>query len=422
MPHPRPKTLSYLSPTLHLTNEVARRFVLGRQGLRPGRRWSGKAGAAEAMRACEFTQLDPLRPVARSHDLMLHSRVVDYREGMFEELTYKDRLFFDWGGWLAAMPMDELPYWRVIMERTAVGRWGTAFAAEQQPVIERVRDALQERGPLMNRDFEAGKSFEGAYRSTKDTGLELYYLWIKGEVMTYDRRRFERVYHLRKAVAPANLAHVADEQEAERHIALKEIAWFGFTKPNAVVGGLRRKLDPTEVQGFIAGLVGEGLIVRTTVEGEKGDRFVLAEDLPTIEALAAETVPDVWSPIGATTEEETTFLAPLDVVGARGRAKPLFNFEYVWEVYKPAHLRRWGYYTMPIPYRDQLVGRIEPRLNRKSATLAIAGLWLDDEGLAGDAAFGTALARGVKRMATFAGAKAIDASGVGDMRLRKRVG
>jgi uncharacterized protein YcaQ len=42
------------------------------------------------------------------------------------------------------------------------------------------------------------------------------------------------------------------------------------------------------------------------------------------------------------------FLAPLDIVSARGRAQQLFDFEYVWEVYKPAHRRRWGYYVLPI--------------------------------------------------------------------------
>ena len=54
-------------------------------------------------------------------------------------------------------------------------------------------------------------------------------------------------------------------------------------------------------------------------------------------------------PLETTTDEEATFLSPLDPVSARGRAKPLFGFDYVWEVYKPAHLRRWGYYVLPDP-------------------------------------------------------------------------
>src|SRR5471032_2004238 len=92
---------------LAVSAQTARRFVLGRQGLWPGRRWKGKTGTRPAMIACEHLHLDPLVIVARSHDLALHSRVVGYRPEFFDTLTYGDRLFFDWGGWLAVRPMAE---------------------------------------------------------------------------------------------------------------------------------------------------------------------------------------------------------------------------------------------------------------------------------------------------------------------------
>src|SRR5512141_2349926 len=101
--------------------ETARRYILGKQGLWPGRRWRGIRGTEQAMRAMEYLQLDPLQIVARSHDIKLYSRVLDYKPGMWEGLTYKQRKFFDWGGWLAVRPMDELPHWRVIMRRELEG-------------------------------------------------------------------------------------------------------------------------------------------------------------------------------------------------------------------------------------------------------------------------------------------------------------
>ena len=74
-------------------------------------------GTEQAMRAMEYLQLDPLQIIARSQDIKLHSRVLDYTPGMWEDLTYEQRKFFDWGGWLAVRPMDELPHWRVVMRR-----------------------------------------------------------------------------------------------------------------------------------------------------------------------------------------------------------------------------------------------------------------------------------------------------------------
>ena len=102
---------------LEISAVTARRYVMGRQGLWPGRRWQGLDGAGAAMRAMEDLQLDPLVVVARAHDLMLHSRVVDYAIGDWATLTYERREFFEWGGWLAVRPMEELPYFRVVMRR-----------------------------------------------------------------------------------------------------------------------------------------------------------------------------------------------------------------------------------------------------------------------------------------------------------------
>ena len=91
-------------------------------------------------------------------------------------------------------------------------------------------------------------------------------------------------------------------------------------------------------------------------------------------------MPAAWAPLETTTEEEATFLSPLDPVSARGRAKPLFGFDYIWEVYKPVEKRSFGYYTMPILWGDRLVGRFDPKLDRTTGTLVINGLWLEDDG------------------------------------------
>ena len=134
---------------------TARRFILGKQGLWPGRRWRGPKGTAQVMRAIEYLQLDPLQIIARSHDLTLHSRVLDYVPGLWERPTYQQRKFFDWGGWLAVRPMDELPYWRVVMrrERELAGRL-RALAGAHAAAIAEMRAILRERGTVANRDFD----------------------------------------------------------------------------------------------------------------------------------------------------------------------------------------------------------------------------------------------------------------------------
>ena len=96
------------------------------------------------------------------------------------------------------------------------------------------------------------------------------------------------------------------------------------------------------------------------------------------------------------------------MVSARGRAKKLFDFAYVWEVYKPAEKRRWGYYTLPVLWGDRLVARIDPRLERATGTLRLLGFWPDDPALPADPAFRRAFHRGLQRFAAFLGAQSLD--------------
>ncbi|MGL4651091.1 MAG: DNA glycosylase AlkZ-like family protein, partial [Caldilineaceae bacterium] len=145
---------------LTITPELARRFILGKHGLWPGRRWCGVDGTASAMAAMEYLQLDPLQMVARSQDIALHSRVLGYSPGMWETVTYQERKFFDWGGWLAVRPMAELPYWRVVMQRErdagpdCDGRIHQ-IGLEHADAVAEMRLILRERGVVTNREFAA---------------------------------------------------------------------------------------------------------------------------------------------------------------------------------------------------------------------------------------------------------------------------
>ena len=113
--------------------------------------------------------------------------------------------------------------------------------------------------------------------------------------------------------------------------------------------------------------------------------------------------------MGPTTDDEVIFLSPLEYVSARGRAAKLFDFDYIWEIYKPQAKRVYGPYTMPILYGDRLVGRMDSRHDRKSKTLVINGLWLEDWFTAGEA-FAAALNKGLARFISFLGAEKINHS------------
>jgi uncharacterized protein YcaQ len=407
--------------------EIARRFILGKQGLWPGRRWRGIKGTEQAMRAMEYLQLDPLQIIARSQDIKLHSRVLDYKPNTWESLAYQKRKFFDWGGWLAARPMDELPHWRVVMrrERTGEQKWSRMpkMAREYADAIAEMRALLRERGTLKNRDFEMEtRTRTQSYRGRKDSALALYYLWITGEAMTHHRENFERVYALTEAVAPAHLIHESDEAEADRFLIKKEISFSGLSRPNRALDSFLRDTPSGKAYKQTSeALLADGEIIEVRVEGWKPVHYALSSDARLLRDLSAGRVPKAWTPLETTTTEEVVFLGPFDQTVARGRAKDVFGFNYVLEIYKPVHQRKFGYYTLPVLWGDQFVARFDSKLDRTTNTFVILGLWLEDKTLGKDEAFVEALACGFARFVTFLGASKLDAKAIREPLLRRRI-
>lgn len=408
-----------------ISKEVVRRYILGRQGLWPGRRWKGEKGTAQALRYIECVQMDPLNVLGRSHDLALLSRVVDYKPEYLNTLMYHNRAFFEYGGNMRIYPVAELSYWRVTMGRTGEEkkRWARYWRIDSS-LLKIVKAELRARGPLSNRDFR-GEKRVGAYRGRKDSALALYYLWLTGEVMVHHRNRFERVYDFRKNIVPASLDRKARVKEAEGYFARKAFAYRGLCTTRSWARWtsffIDRKLARKEAERWLDRMLTEGEIAQVSIEGEKEPYYLLAQDAGLLEAVDEGHVPYAWRPLDTTTQEEVVFLAPLETVIAYGRAKWLFGFEYFWEVYTPAAKRRWGYYNVPVLYGDQLVARIGPKLDRESGTLIINGFWPENDKIAKDAEFADALARGLARLMNFVNAGTIDVSVVGPPRLRRHI-
>ncbi len=406
---------------VEISPETERRFVLGRQGLWPGRRWQGLEGVAQAAQACEAVQLDPLVMVARSQEIFLHSRVLDYQIGYLDQVAYEQRALFDYGGALFLYPMRELPYWAVHMNHN--GHWAN-YLRENPDLAEEMRALLRERGPLTNRELP-GNARVNSYRARKDTALALYALWMTGQVMVHHRRGFDRAYDLRERVVPAQYDWAAGEAEAEAYFARKTTAFVGIGRERGwmtgVADSLAQRWSVDEGRRRLQGYYDSGVLTPVRVVGVKEPKLVLTEDLPLLDALERGETPPQWQPLGPTTLDEAVILAPLDIVSARGRALKLFGVEYVWEVYKPVEQRRWGYYNVPLLYGDQLVAKLDPRLDRKTGTFEVLGFWLDDETLAGDPQFAAALASCLRRFAAFLGASSLRLDGIRPEGLRERV-
>jgi len=251
------------------------------------------------------------------------------------------------------------------------------FREEHPETMKQVKEALRANGPMANRDFKGNKKLLNSYRGGKDTSVALYSLWITGEVMITHRNGFDRVYDLTERVAPSEFDYSATEGEAEDFFARKTVSFLGLMREKrwrvSFSDYINRKIEVKEADRRIAALYEQKAIVPVEIEASKERWIALARDLPLLEELESGRTPAGWTPLGPSTQDEVTFVAPLEIVSARGRAKQVFDFEYIWEVYKPVAERRWGYYVLPILYGDDLVARLDPKLDRTTMTLQIKG-------------------------------------------------
>ena len=348
-------------------------------------------------------QFDPLEVAGRNHDVTLLARVEGYRREHTDELLYTSRRLYEtYNKSLNLVPTAELPLYRLTWDLFAAGEHARATFAEQADLVEELVARIREQGPVSATDFEAREAIDWYWRPTNVVRAVLEALAQAGVLALARRDGNRRVYDLAENLFPAELlAQRPPEREQRRHRLLSRYRAHGLLGTGSQEcwigtgsGEARRALRDE--------LVDEGVLVPARVEGVRAQRHLLADDLPLLAAAEAEV--EAGGPPGGH-PPAATFLAPLDpFVWDRPLLKQLFGFDYLWEVYVPPAKRRWGYYVLPLLFGDRLVGRIEPRLERKTGTLDVLGLWFED-GFepAAEPGFSAAFAAAVRAHRDFAG-------------------
>ena len=382
-----------MTEALTVSRAVARRFLAIRHFLAPPR--SLPAEPASVMNVIERIasfQFDPLEVAGRNHDLVLLARIDGYRREWTDGLLYEERTLFEaYNKGLSILPSAELPYHRITWDRSRARHDRAAFV-EHAPLVEELLERIQTNGPLAPGDVGPRAAIDWYWRPTNQVRAILEALAEAGILGLARRDGNRRIYDLAERLFPEELlAERHPPRDQFRHKLLSRYRghgllgttgsaelWFG-TSPRLraafdIEGGV--SFGAVGRRELLSELVESGDLLPVEVEGVRGRRFVVSGELPILTAAEAEVAKDA-DPGG--TDLGVAFLAPLDpLVWDRDFLRRCYDFDYVWEVYVPAAKRRWGYYVLPILYGDRLVGRIEPRIDRRADTLRIVGVWWED--------------------------------------------
>jgi uncharacterized protein YcaQ len=357
-----------------VTAEAARRFLVAHHLLAPARSLEGGPDAVlEVFRRFGSIQFDPLAVAGRNHDLVLHARVADYDPAWCDLLYERREVFEAFNKGLALVPTEEFPWFRASPNESA-----PRILAEHAEAAERVLERIRAEGPLSVLDFERARGdvwvWEWGSSSVVRAVLEAYS--ATGVLGLARREGNRRYYDLLERLLPADLlaqkVPLREQLRHKMHSRYRAHGLLGIAAAGDVFGGLgSAKPDPEQPEhpgrtALREELVQSGELVRVTVEGLRGPRFVLRDE---VELLSSPPEPPA----------SVAFVPPMDpLMWDRSLLQPLFDFDWVWEVFTPEPKRRWGYYVLPILFREHLVGRIEPRIDRAEGRVRVLGLWWEE--------------------------------------------
>lgn len=355
---------------MNLTLAQLRRYAVRRTLFRP-------TTLTKAIERLGFVQADPIRQPARAQDLILRHRVAGYRAGDLERryarLPVEEDAFVNYGYLPRATAVLMHP-------RTARREWDAATAAKADAILEFVRA----RGTVHPREvedhFQHGRVTNWFGGSSNASTQLLDGMHYRGLLRVASRASGTRTYAI--ADRPD---HELDPDEA-------------YDRLVDVIVGLYAPL-PRRSLLQLTTLLGYGA---PQWKGRRAAALVRAQDR--YSWAAVDGIDWVWpideDPTRVTSKAEVRLLAPFDpIVWDRYRFEKFWGWEYKFEAYTPAVQRIRGYYSLPMLWRDKVVGW---------ANLAVRdGVLTSEIGYAGavprEAGFLLALETELAAMGTFLG-------------------
>jgi uncharacterized protein YcaQ len=356
---------------MKISKETAKRFLLSYQNLLPPRRLSGREGILAFVRKVGCLQFDPLNIAGINTDLVLQSRVKNYRPDMLYGLLYEDRKLLDgWDKNMSIYPIEDWPYFKRFREdaKDHIRR-----SEHIDKILGQIRKDIECRGPLSSQDFDFDKKVGWYWAPAKASraALESMYWW--GELVIHHRIGTRKYYDLAERHIPQEIFDRRDPNTNEEayhrwHISRRigSIGLFWSRSGDAWLG--IKGLNSGKRIAAIEKMVRSGELIELEIEGF---------DYPVYtSSFNGELLDRCHESDGA---QEASFIAPLDnLLWDRKFIKSLFQFEYTWEVYKQPQDRKYGYYVLPVLFGTEFVARFEPVFDKKKKVLNIKNWWWEE--------------------------------------------
>jgi uncharacterized protein YcaQ len=346
-----------------LSTADARRLLVAHLGLDRviGR---GASGTRKVLYRLRCIQLDPLDMIGTNADLVVLARVDEVQRGDVWRHLFPRHAFEHFAKERCILPARTFAWYREQGHAAQTPWWRHGERESRIPskLVDAVLDEIRERGPLTARDLSdhgsvAPIDWSGWKGTAKVTSMALEILWTRCDIVVAGRTaNGAKLYDLpERALADPGTT----TGDFARWALLERVAAAGLL--TRAGGSMWSMLSHVRTSPLIDELLEERTLVEVQLEGSSRRYLTLPSFL--------RRRPERY-------DDRVRILGPLDpLLWDRELVRNAFDFDYVWEVYKPAAQRRWGWYVCPLLFRDQLIGRIEAQV--EGTTLVIRKLWLE---------------------------------------------
>ena len=376
---------------LEYSDAKLRRIALTKQGLHNTRGLGsgcGKARVAAAIAHLGYVQIDTISVVERAHHHVLWTRVKNYQPEYLDAAVRDKTIFEYWFHAAAYLPINDYRFALPRMNAIKSGEkhW---FADIDKKLLKSVYKRIETEGPLRARDFADTANTSTGWWDWKPAKQAIEKLFMQGDLMIVGREGFQKRYDLTERVLPANVCTTTpDHNDEAKHLIDTTLRAHGFASLKSFSYLRKGKELRQSVRDCIEAYSDNGQVVK--IQSQTGEEFYA--DAECLEGSKR---------VGST----VMLLSPFDnLVIQRERCRGVFNFDYQLECYVPAAKRVYGYFCLPILYKDKLVGRIDCKADRKSGILQIK--YLQHE--VADEEFLTSLADELNRFKQFNNCRSID--------------
>ena len=331
-----------------------------------GRGKRARVAAHRIIQRFGYLQLDTVSIAgARSHAIVLHSRLDGFAPGFAEELLQPGEPIFEyWGHEASWLPIELYPVFGFRREEFRHHPWWGDLIGEHPEVAEELMHRILNEGPLRTLDME-GEGSRGWW-DLKVAKKVATALWSSGELAIRERRNFQRTYDLAERVIPERWRQQSvSKDEALEMLLLRALAGHGWAATGTLAQTWRfRNLQP-ELRQALERLAEKGSVTPCSLVPQKGavkPGWIRPSDLEL--AARLESV--------RPHRDRGVLLSPFDpVLWDRNRVRQLFGFRQMLEIFKPAEKRIYGYYCLPVLAGERLVARYDLKADRKRGVIQV---------------------------------------------------